>query len=46
MIWTWKADYTLRITPAANVDIPDPNLRSKLRDAIESRLGHRRSSDH
>ena len=35
----FRADYTLRITPAANVDIPDPNLRSKLRDAIESRLG-------
>ena len=35
-----RADYTLRITPAANVDIPDANLRARLRDAIESRLGH------
>ena len=35
-----RADYTLRITPAANVDIPDANLRVRLRDAIENRLGH------
>ena len=34
-----RADYTLRITPAADVDIPDANLRAKLRDAIESGLG-------
>ena len=33
------AEYALRITPAADVNIPDSNLRAKLRDAIESRLG-------